>query len=609
MAAISSFNIQGKKNVFGQDPMCQTFFITGQPTILAGVDLYFFSKDSVIPFNMEIRNVVKQVPSQTVVPFSRVYVSPSNIQTSDDASIATYIRFDSLVYLEPGEYALVLNSNSSRYRVWVSQLGEKDTTTNIPISKQPYVGLLYKSQNASTWIPSPEQDLKFTMYRAKFDNTKTGYLDMFVKPDAYEKSWLDYKPLQAYPNSKTLKVFHPNHGLTTGSDTKLAGFNSIIFNSGGFGNIFGVNVATIENVEFPVSNIKQNSYTITLPATSNVTAITREGESSLYAYKDLRFDAVYPHIVSVEMGGTSVELEGQFTTLGYSIDSIVKLNKDRVTEFNTAKVLPSNVNIINNMSGLNPFLIRLIMSSENDFVSPLLDLSLQSVVLTHNQVNQPTYASENLNDDIVTVAVGDNIYFTNTESNVGLISLTTTTHQANAALITKGTYITVTGAYTNNGTFRVLDVIDDGANIKVFGNIASNVAATGTTITNGRGFIAEEAARGGSALSKYITRQIDFANPSTAFNLRLDISRPDNADVKIYYKVKEVNQTSPFIQEEFIELPNLDIPTSQGGEFYEIEKQVEDLQPFNAMMFKIVLLSSDSADIPKCKNFRVIGLA
>ena len=39
---------------------------------------------------------------------------------------------------------------------------------------QPYIGKLYKSQNASTWIPSPNQDLKFKLYRAKFTNTNTG---------------------------------------------------------------------------------------------------------------------------------------------------------------------------------------------------------------------------------------------------------------------------------------------------------------------------------------------------------------------------------------------------------------------------------------------------
>ena len=33
------------------------------------------------------------------------------------------------------------------------------------------MGSLFKSQNASTWEPSQWEDLKFTLYRAEFENT------------------------------------------------------------------------------------------------------------------------------------------------------------------------------------------------------------------------------------------------------------------------------------------------------------------------------------------------------------------------------------------------------------------------------------------------------
>lgn len=607
-----TFKIAGGKTNFGRDPLCQTFFITGSASILCGVDLYLYEKDTLLPLFIEIRSVVNSKPTETVASFSRKVVYPSSINTSDDGSVSTYIPFDGLVYLEPGEYALVINSNSSRYRVWISQLGEKDTITNEIIAKQPYVGVLFKSQNSTVWVPSPEQDLKFKIYRAKFENSSSGFIDFFINTKNYETSWMETEPFQAYPNSRTCKVFHPNHGLTTGSFTKFNGFPNLVGLKGSnYSNIFGtVNVATLESVSFAVSNIHQNSYTITLPTTPDVTSITRSGNSSIIAAKDIRFDAIYPQIVSLEFGGTSINLQGKFTDLGYSLNSsFIDLNKDKITEFDTAKVLPSNVNIVNNLSGTNPFTLRVEMNSSNPYLSPLIDMPLQSVLLTHNLVNSPTYATENLDNDIITIASRNNIFFTRSSNTVGLISLPSTADRANALLIVKGTTITVSNSSVNSGTFRVLDIIDSGANIKVFGSVTTASAANVITITNGTGFIAEEAPYGGTSLSKYITRQIDFANPSTAFNLRLDISQPENASVKIYYKVKEVGDTAPFDEEEFVEIPNLDITTSVGGEFYEIETQVDNLQPFNAMMFKIVLNSLDSADIPRCKNFRVIGLA
>ena len=337
MAAISDISTSVSRSGFGQDPMCQTFFVVGSPVTLSSVGLYFYAKDSILPFFTEIRKVVNGVPSQTVIPFSRVTVFPSAITTSDDSTQETVIYFDGLVYLQPGEYCIVLNSNSSNYRVWIAQIGEIDINTSQPIVSQPYVGKLFKSQNASTWVPSENQDLKFNLYKAKFTTTNSGTVDLKIESKHYENSFMESNPLISYPNSKTLKVLHPNHGLTTGSYAKISGFKSVIFQANGFSNIFGVNVATIENVEFPVSNIKQNSYTITLPQTSNVTSITRDGGTTLAAQKDLRFDAVFPQIVSLDFGGGTIDVEGRFTSVGYSLDGFVSINKNKVMNKEQAK--------------------------------------------------------------------------------------------------------------------------------------------------------------------------------------------------------------------------------------------------------------------------------
>lgn len=609
MTTISEISNVVKRAGFGQDPMCQTFFVIGEPVILSALDLYFYAKDSVLPVFVEIRPVVNNIPTQTVVPFSRVTLPPSRVIITEDASSPTNIAFDGLVYLQPGEYGIIINSNSSRYRVWIAQLGENDVTTTQPILSQPYIGKLYKSQNAASWIPSANQDLKFKLYRAKFNTNVVGTVDLKIDAKSYEESWVENNPLVGYPGSSTLKVLHQNHGLTTGSYTKISGFDSIIMKSSGFSNVFGVNVATIDNVEFLVSNVNQNSYTITLPAAANITSISRAGGSNLSAKKDIRFDAITPQITSLDFGGGKIDVKGKFTNLGYTLGSFVDINKNKVTEFDTAKVLPSSVNIVNNMSNANPFTVRLQLSSDNQYVSPIVDMALQSVILIHNQVNSPTYISENVDNDIVTVSANNLVSFTNISSNIGTINFENVQDKSNATLITKGTYVTVANSSVNSGVFRVLEVLNSGANVKVVGNITTQSAGNIISVTNGTGFVAEEAPTGGSSLSKYITKQIDFINPSTGFNVRLDVCRPENANVRLFYKVKEVGDTAPFTEEEFIEIKNLDITTSRAGEFYEIEKRVDNLLPFNAIVFKILLESSDSADIPKCKNLRLIALA
>jgi hypothetical protein len=249
------------------------------------------------------------------------------------------------------------------------------------------------------------------------------------------------------------------------------------------------------------------------------------------------------------------------------------------------------------------------MSTDNQYLSPILDLQQCSTVLAKNRVNSPSYSTVNNSLDIITIASASNVSFTKLSTDTGLITLVNTGDKANALAIVKGTTVTVANSSVNSGQFRVLDILNSGGNIKVYGNVTTAVAGNVITVTNGTKYVAEEAATGGSALSKYITKRIDFANPSTSINLRLDVSKPQNADVKIYYKTRLVGEAAPFEDKEYTEITGINITDSLSGEFYEIEKQLDSLPQFTSMVIKIVLLASDTAAAPKCKNLRAIVLA
>ena len=60
-------------------------------------------------------------------------------------------------------------------------MGEDDVTSDRTISEQPYAGVLFKSQNASTWTADQYEDLKFTIYRANFTST-TGTVSLDNTP-------------------------------------------------------------------------------------------------------------------------------------------------------------------------------------------------------------------------------------------------------------------------------------------------------------------------------------------------------------------------------------------------------------------------------------------
>ena len=156
------------------DPLAQSFLVDEETGIfITECDVFFRSKDDMdIPLVFQLRTMKNGFPTQHVIPFSEIVVEPGDIVTSGDGSVATTIKMKAPVYLESGqEYAICLASNSTKYSVYISRIGENDLLTQTYISNQPYLGSLFKSQNASTWEASQWEDLKFTLYRADFEES------------------------------------------------------------------------------------------------------------------------------------------------------------------------------------------------------------------------------------------------------------------------------------------------------------------------------------------------------------------------------------------------------------------------------------------------------
>ena len=152
------------------DPLAQSFLVDEEGgCFLSGVDIFFKTKDSNIPISMQIRTMENGYPSKEILPFSDCTVDSDQIELSDNAAIPSRFTFRSPVYIKAGtEYCVVLLSDSNEYTVWISRMGDVDVSGTRTISEQPYSGVLFKSQNASTWTADQYEDLKFTIYRAEF---------------------------------------------------------------------------------------------------------------------------------------------------------------------------------------------------------------------------------------------------------------------------------------------------------------------------------------------------------------------------------------------------------------------------------------------------------
>ena len=220
------------------DPLAQSFLIDNETGVfLTSCDVFFRSKDDTdIPVTFQLRTMQGGFPTQNVIPFSEIVLEPGEVNISGDGSVATNIQFKSPIYLEGGkEYCMCLASNSTKYSVYISRIGENDLLTQTFISNQPYLGSLFKSQNASTWEASQWEDLKFTLYRADF--IENGTVE-FYSPQLSEGNGQVAKLL---PNSLNFNSKRVRISLaSTINDANLTLGNTIIqVGTGATGNYVG----------------------------------------------------------------------------------------------------------------------------------------------------------------------------------------------------------------------------------------------------------------------------------------------------------------------------------------------------------------------------------
>lgn len=597
------------------DPIAQSFFVD-KPCVITKLDLFFKTKDTLVPVTVQIRKNQLGVPGPYIIPLSTTLLEPASVLVSSNANVATTVTFSSPLFLDTGEYSITLGTPSKKYTVWISELNSTDIVSNKVITEQPYIGNLFKGQNISSYTPILTQDLKFKLYRANYNTSVVGFIDFKIPNSHFATKLLDNDPLELFPNSSIMRIYHKDHPFTNQSYVRLSGLaNAFPFgNTLTFSTFGGINSTSIEAKSFQVSNIRSDSYTINLTQSSNVTTATRFGGASIVAESDLRFDTIYPVIPHIKQSG-NVTASFKAASLGYVLDSSFKALENDDNELDYTRIISSNVNTTYKLANATPFVYRINFSSNNTFTSPLIDKSQIAVILVNNKINSPNVITENLRYDRANVAVLSKANIYKLDGNIGLISYASANISEinNAKSILNGTNLTITGLNPNNGEYRVLEVLNSGANIKVLKLTGSSLVTDANiqnnfTIVNATKFVYEEAATGGSVDSKYITKKIDFVNPSTSLNIRVDVCQPTDTTVELYYKTKLVGETESLANKEFTKVTGLTIPTSLDGSFIEVGKQIDNLSPFDSIILKVVFMSTNTAKVPKVKNLRAIVL-
>jgi hypothetical protein len=613
------------------DPLAQTFLIEQRGgCFLSKVDVFFATKDTAVPVTLEIREVVNGYPGKRVLPFSRVTLKPEYVNLSDNTVLlddvdvksydtATTFTFPSPVYVQENtEYAIVLASDSNNYKVWISQVGDQMPGTARTISEQPYLGSLFKSQNASTWTADQTQDLKFTIYRCQF---QTGVpSNVQFNNDILPNVTLDSDPFETrLPASGTnykVRVWQSNHGIPSGSYVTISGVTA---------NVNGIPFAQF-NTTHTISDVDLDSYCITLA--SAATSSGYSGGSTVKATRHIQYDAVQPLVQVQSFSETPISF-GLKGVTGKSVDSTSQAayTKDasfsgvlvnETNYFGAPKMIASsqneaNTDLTNGLGGSKSVTFNVVMNSSNDALSPVIDTHRTSLIAIQNKVNNPSQTNMNVaNLDYNTVlSANTTIAFTAATQR---ISSSNTAAKAQLATLTVGKYLDITGDTPsgNNQTYLITEVASDGSYVTLSGPnaIQDDVAGDAITIVQRERFAAEIAPTESSTYSKYVTKRINLANHSNYLRVKFAANIPADASIEVWYKTNIVGSNTPFGNAKYTQMTvDSPIPTSsnQESQFYDASYSLDDLVAFDAVQIKLVMKSSNSSEVPRIKDLRVLA--
>ena len=600
----------------GHDPLGQTFINQGEEgAFITKVDL-FFQTAGTRPVYVQLTDTIDGHPSNKVI--AQKVLKPEEINVSTDASAATTFEFDSPVYLkDDAEYAIVIKVDEPGCRVFFSEVGKTNLADGRLISANPLTGTLFLSQNGQSWTPHQYRDVKFTLYRAKFQTTAIG-VPTFVNSIVPRQN-LQTNPFEVNTNSAVIRVLHKNHGMSVGDKVKIRGVTD---------GLYGANSATVGidseffNKDHTIANVDLDAYTIPV-ASSDVTGgtlanLTHDfiGGSGITATRNITSDVMQLAVSQVKLPGTEITYRWTGMDTGYSKSAATFISENSNYYPDERELIANELNQNLNLNGgrSNNIIsgtsasVTANMSTTSEWLSPVLDSERISLCCTTNKISNYTRATFNvssLDDRVASNATGAMTFNTS-----GTITSSVTAVKNEFKTLDIGKEITVSGTSSNNTTFTVTSVASDGASVGITPAPASETTSN-AVITQHERYLDGIAPTGTSNAANYMTKRFSVENPATALKILFEANRPDPATVNVYYKIVEEGDIRDFDSIPYVlATPDrTDNPDENPAFFAEREYTVSNLNSFSTAAVKLELKSTSTVEVPRIKNLRIIALA
>ena len=585
-------NVLISERVVRRDPVAQTFMIGNEPTgiFLSSVDIFFQGKDPNLPVELSIVSVENGIPTQKTIPFSKVTklpadIWPSGVTANADASRETKFMFDTPVYLQPGvEYAIVLLSNSARYRVWHAEVGGTDVGTNgEKINKNVNMGVLLKSQNASTWTPDQNKDLKFTLNRAEFKTASQTGLFTGLSPQRGQVTYINVtnggSGYLAGPPAITIggtTAAGASTQATAKAFVKKGGvidYIEVVTNGVGYTGVPDVAIAAPSEISIvnSAAGVDTTNDRIILPdnvmeAVNGQKFTYKKNGSGGSAITNLQSGTEY-HAKTVDSNGNEVSHSRLIQLSASAGGTAITLGSVGHAE---QTLLPTSTAAA---------------TAEKDVwkASAYLPI-IQDMLLPESNVN---YTLNDSATDAYTVFPGELIY---TGKRV--------THDSTSAHDGSGADQLKLQATLTTTDPKISPVVDlDRISLVTFDSIVNDSNEFETTEDDGQ------------CAARYITKSVKLENPSDQVDVYFDAVRPDEStSLEVYARFANRTSGNAFNTIPWTKIEtDGEVPVSSNYQFGEVHYTGSVTEEFDQVAIKIIFRSSNRAHVPEIKNLRIIA--
>lgn len=585
----------------GSDPLAQTFIIDPDASsdtnvFITKLDLYFAKKSRAGKgVGIQIREVQNGFPTGPALPFASVYLKASQVNAgtvtpASNALTATTITFEAPVALRTNtEYAIVIapDGNDPDYLVWISRTGERDVDTNVAVVADTNAGVLFTSTNARTWTPYQNENLKFTLYAARFANASG---DVTLTNDNHE--FFTISNLTGTFNDAE-EVFIQKGSYLTGTVTLVEGNNVVTGSATTFTSDYTVNshIVTYNGSTYQTLKIKtinsDTQMTLFEPSRYSVSAIAEHYTSPVG--KLIYFNANEP---------AKMILEGSTAKAGF----VFAAGNTIRGEASGATVNVVSVDDLN-ISYMQPMISRANFSKTR---TSLVASKLYNGVATD---------SRDISFNATNYLTNDSYVIQSRSNNTGTASFTLTVNMLNTSTTTKDTSPLI--------------------------NLDASTVMIGEYMVNSTVTDADERVGLGDASAKYVSKMIQLADGMDAEDIRILLGayKPTSTDIRVYAKFLSSTDPRNFKEVEWTRLyikPETDSTSSSVNreDYREFEYQLGTTTLGNGLgaymngdtinykdpdgalytnykyfAVKIVLLANSYNLVPRLKDLRVLALS